>query len=223
MRLLLAEGDAEFAHTLKTTLEREKYGVDVVDDGSDALDYALTDSYGAVLLALTLPRMGGAEVASALRREGRRVPVMLLAASEPVATRVKGLDAGADDCLVRPFATTEMLARIRAMLRRSSVYVPDVLTVGSLSLDTSAYRMSTPAGAAPLNNKEFQVLELFMRSPHSVLSAQQLMERVWGWDARAEINVVWTNIASLRRKLASLQADVSIRLVRGVGYVLEVA
>ncbi len=221
MRLLIAESDAAFAHTLKTTLERQKYGADVVSDGGDALDYARTDGYGGLLLALTLPGMGGAEVAAALRREGRRIPVMLLGGSEPLEARVAGLDAGADDCLVRPFASTELLARIRAMLRRSSVYVPDVLTVGSLSLDTSAYQMFTPSGAAPLNNKEFQVLELFMRSPHSVLSAQQLMERVWGWDARAEINVVWTNIASLRRKLTALKADVSIRLVRGVGYVLE--
>lgn len=223
MRLLIAEGDAAFAHILKTTLERQKYGADIVTDGNDALDYALSDNYGAILLDLSLPGMGGAEVTAALRREGQQVPVMLLAGAEPVKDRVAGLDAGADDCLVRPFASTELLARIRAMLRRSSVYVPGVLTLGSLTLDTSAYRMSTPAGAAPLNNKEFQVLELFMRSPRSVFSAQQLMERVWGWDARAEINVVWTNIASLRRKMAALQADVTIRLVRGVGYVLEVA
>ena len=223
MRLLIAEGDAAFAHILKTTLERQKYGADIVTDGNDALDYALSDNYGAILLDLSLPGMGGAEVTAALRREGQQVPVMLLAGAEPVKDRVAGLDAGADDCLVRPFASTELLARIRAMLRRGSVYVPGVLTLGSLTLDTSAYRMSTPAGAAPLNNKEFQVLELFMRSPRSVFSAQQLMERVWGWDARAEINVVWTNIASLRRKMAALQADVTIRLVRGVGYVLEVA
>lgn len=223
MRLLIAEGDTSFAHILKTILERQKYGADIVTNGGDALDYALTGSYGAMLLSLAIPGTGSTEVIEALRREGSQIPVMLLSPSENLKARVAGLDAGADDCLVRPFATTELLARIRAMLRRSSVYVPGILTLGDLTLDTSAYRMSTPVGSAPLNSKEFQVLELFMRSPHSVLSAQQLMERVWGWDARAEINVVWTNIASLRRKLAALEADVSIRLIRGVGYILEVA
>lgn len=223
MRLLIAEGEAEFARTLQSILERQNYSTDMVDNGQDALDYALSGSYGAVLLALSLPGMDGVEVVTALRKEGEAVPVMLLASADALEKRVAGLDAGADDCLIRPFATTELLARIRAMLRRSSVYVPDALTFGSLTLDTAAYRLSTPSGVMQLNNKEFQVMELFMRSPHSLLSAQQLMERVWGWDAKAEINVVWTNIASLRKKMAALQSNVTIRLVRGVGYVLEAA
>lgn len=223
MRLLIAEGEAEFARTLQSILERQNYSTDTVDNGQDALDYALSGSYGAVLLAISLSGMDGVEVVTALRKEGEAVPVMLLASADALEKRVAGLDAGADDCLIRPFATTELLARIRAMLRRSSVYVPDALTFGSLTLDTAAYRLSTPSGVMQLNNKEFQVMELFMRSPHSLLSAQQLMERVWGWDAKAEINVVWTNIASLRKKMAALQSNVTIRLVRGVGYVLEAA
>lgn len=223
MRVLIAEGEADFARTLQTILERQHYSTDTVTNGQDALDYALSGSYGAVLLELTLSGLDGVGVVTALRKEGESVPVMLLAGADSLEARVAGLDAGADDCLIRPFATTELLARLRAMLRRSSVYVPDVLTVGSLTLDTAAYRLSTPTGVAQLNNKEFQVMELFMRSPRSLLSAQQLMERVWGWDAKAEINVVWTNIASLRRKLAALDSNVTIRLVRGVGYVLEVA
>ena len=223
MRLLIAEGDAEFARTLQSILERQNYSTDTVCNGQDALDYALSGSYGAVLLELSLPSLDGVDVVTALRKEGESVPVMLLAAGDALETRVAGLEAGADDCLTCPFATTELLARIRAMLRRSSVYVPDALTFGSLTLDTGAYRLSTPFGVVQLNNKEFQVMELFMRSPHSLLSAQQLMERVWGWDSRAEINVVWTNIASLRKKMAALQSNVTIRLVRGVGYVLEAA
>ena len=195
MRILIAEGEAEFARTLQAILERQNYGTDTVTNGPDALDYALSGSYGAVLLALTLPGLDGVGVVTTLRKEGETVPVMLLAGADSLETRV----------------------------RRSSVYVPDALTFGSLTLDTAAYRLSTPAGVMQLNNKEFQVMELFMRSPHSLLSAQQLMERVWGWDAKAEINVVWTNIASLRRKLAALDAGVTIRLVRGVGYILEAA
>lgn len=223
MRILIAESEMDLAHTLQTILERQNYSTDTVTNGPDALDYALSGSYGAVLLALTLPGLDGVGVVTALRKEGETVPVMLLAGADSLEARVAGLDAGADDCLIRPFAATELLARVRAMLRRSSVYVPDALTFGSLTLDTAAYRLSTPAGMMQLNNKEFQVMELFMRSPHSLLSAQQLMERVWGWDAKAEINVVWTNIASLRRKLAALDAGVTIRLVRGVGYILEAA
>ena len=221
MKLLVAEDDPKLLKSLIHILESNKFSVDGVNNGDDALSYAMTGEYDGLILDIMMPGMDGLKVLQSLRANHITTPALFLTARTEIADRVEGLDAGADDYLPKPFSTLELMARIRAMLRRSSVYVPDVLTVGSLSLDTSAYRMFTPSGAAPLNNKEFQVLELFMRSPHSVLSAQQLMERVWGWDARAEINVVWTNIASLRRKLTALKADVSIRLVRGVGYVLE--
>lgn len=221
MRLLVAEDVHELSSVLKTLLEHNHYTVDTVDNGKDALSYALSGAYDGILLDIMMPGMDGISVLRELRRQGLHTPVLLLTARSDLDDRVAGLDAGADDYLPKPFATSELLARVRALLRRSSDYVDDVLTVGNLCLNCTAYELSTPHGLIHLTNKEFQLLECFMRNPKRVFTADELMERIWGWDSDTEINVVWTNISYLRRKLEQLGATVGIRSIRGVGYRLN--
>ena len=222
MRLLIAEEELEISKVLKMVLEQQKYAVDVVDNGADALDYILDGDYDGVILDLMMPRMDGIEVLRRLRAEENATPVLVLTARSEVSDRVEGLDAGADDFLPKPFAITELLARVRAMLRRRANYVPDVLKLGNLSLDCGRYQLYTGGERrVQLSGKEFQLMEYLMRNPKRIFSTQELMERIWGWNSEAEINVVWTNIAYLRRKLRELNATAEIHSVRGAGYCME--
>lgn len=222
MRLLIAEDELEISKVLKMVLEQQKYAVDVVDNGADALDYILDGDYDGVILDLMMPRMDGIEVLRRLRAEENTTPVLVLTARSEVSDRVEGLDAGADDFLPKPFAITELLARVRAMLRRRANYVPNVLKLGNLSLDCGRYQLYTGGERrVQLSGKEFQLMEYLMRNPKRIFSTQELMERIWGWNSEAEINVVWTNIAYLRRKLRELNATAEIRSVRGAGYCME--
>lgn len=220
MRLLIVEDEREIAKTIQTILEHSKYAVDVVYDGDEAIDYILSGVYDGILLDIMLPGKDGLEVLRECRAKGISTPVLLLTARGEVEDRVTGLDAGADDYLPKPFAVSELLARVRALLRRSGSYMADVLSVGNLRLDRATYELATPKQTVRLNNKEYQLMEFFMRNPRKVLSTELLMEHIWGWDSRAEVNVVWTNIAYLRRKLDQLEASAEIQLVRGVGYCL---
>ena len=221
MRLLIAEDEREIARALKTVLERNKYTVDTVDNGSDALDYLLTGAYDGVILDIMMPGQDGLEVLRSARQAGLTTPVLLLSARGELGDRVVGLEAGADDYLPKPFALTELLARVKALLRRSGSYAMDVLTMGDLSLNCSTYQLAASGGAVGLNNKEFQIMEYFLRNPKKIFSTEELMARVWSWDSQAEINVVWTNIANLRRKLTGIGSGVEIRSIRGAGYRLE--
>lgn len=222
MRLLIAEDELEISKVLKMVLEQQKYAVDVVDNGADALDYILDGDYDGVILDLMMPRMDGIEVLRRLRAEENATPVLVLTARSEVSDRVERLDAGADDFLPKPFAITELLARVRAMLRRRANYVPNVLKLGNLSLDCGRYQLYTGGERrVQLSGKEFQLMEYLMRNPKRIFSTQELMERIWGWNSEAEINVVWTNIAYLRRKLRELNATAEIRSVRGAGYCME--
>lgn len=221
MRLLVAEDEREIGKALKLILERSKYSVDWVDNGTDALEYLLTGSYDGAVLDIMMPGQDGIAVLTALRRAGLSTPVLLLTAKTELSDRVAGLDAGADDYLPKPFASSELLARVRAMLRRREQFTPDLLTFEDLTLNCSAYELGSAHGVLRLANKEFQIMELLMRSPHHIFSSEQLMERIWGWDSDTEINVIWTNIAYLRRKMTRLKVRVEIRSVRGAGYMLE--
>ena len=224
MRLLIAEDELEIARVLKTALEHQNYGVDTVNNGADALDYILNGAYDGAILDLMMPQMDGLTVLRLLRAAGNATPVLVLTARSEVSDRVEGLDAGADDFLPKPFAMTELLARVRALLRRRDSYAPQVLTLGKLSLDCGCCQIYNEKGERlQLGSKEFQLLECLMRSPRRVYSTRELMERAWGWDSEAEINVVWTNITYLRRKLRELDAGVEIRCVRGIGYRMECA
>ncbi len=223
MRLLLAEDEKSLSRALVKILEHANYSVDAVYDGVEALEYLKSANYDGVILDIMMPRKDGLEVLKTIRAEGSRIPVLLLTAKSEIDDKVKGLDLGANDYLTKPFAPPELLARIRAMTRTSVPSQNDnELHVGNITLNTSTYELSSPASSFRLANKEYQMMELLMRNPHQLISTEQFMDRIWGYDSSAEINVVWVYISYLRKKLNALQANVAIRAARNAGYSLEV-
>lgn len=222
MRLLLAEDEPDLSRALVTILEHNKYSVDHVDNGVDALDYLESGAYDGAVLDIMMPRMDGITVLKTVREQGSVVPVLLLTAKSELDDKVLGLDSGADDYLTKPFAAKELLARIRAMTRRQPETAPSVLRLGNITLDRATYELSAPGGRFRLANKEYQLLEMLMAHPGQLISTERFMEKIWGYDSDAEINVVWVTISYLRKKLAAVGADVSIRAARNRGYSLEV-
>ncbi len=221
MKLLIAEDERDLADALTVLLERNKYTVDTVYNGRDAYEYARTEEYDGVILDIMMPQLSGLQVVTRLREDGVTTPVMLLTAKGQKDDRIMGFDAGADDYLPKPFATDELLARIRALLRRSGDYKSTVLSVGTLSLDCGSGVLTDTGGSVRLSGREFQIMELFMRSPSMIISADRIMERVWGWESETEICSVWVHISNLRKKLRSIDSAAEINAVRGMGYVLE--
>lgn len=221
MRLLLAEDEVEYARALAAILEYSHYVVDTVHNGSDALDYGCSGNYDGIILDIMMPKLDGVTVLRRLRGAGIATPVLMLTAKAEVDDRITGYDAGADDYLAKPFVTAELLSRVRALLRRSGTFTPDVLTFGDLSLDCVSYALKGPEGMFKLAGKEFQMAELLLRNPGNVISTQHFMEKIWGWDSAAEISVVWANISFLRKKFQKLGSHVEIKATRGVGYSLE--
>ena len=221
MKLLFAEDDPDVTRGVVAILERNNYVVDAVDNGQDAYDYIMEGDYDAAVLDVMMPKMNGDEVVRRIRKNGKSIPVMLLTAMDEIEDRISGLDAGADDYLTKPFASGELLARVRALLRRSQSFTPDVIRFKDLTLDCATYRISCGKKQASLPKKTFQIAEMFMRSPGVILSAEKLMEHIWGWDTEAEINVVWVGISTLRKALTEIGSEVRIRMVRGAGYVME--
>ena len=221
MRILIAEDEVAIARALKVMLEKNRYAVDIVHNGNDALDYIRATAYDALVLDIMMPGKDGIEVLREVREAGCGVPALFLTAKAEIADRVAGLDAGADDYLPKPFAASEFLARVRALVRRSSSYAPAILRLGNTELDCGQYMLRTEAGEVRLNNKEFQLMELLLRHPRQVFSSEHLMEKIWGLDSEAEMDVVWTYIGFLRKKLKQVGADLEIRTIRGAGYALE--
>ena len=221
MKILLAEDEESIARALKLMLEKNKYTVDLVFNGADALEHIVSSEYDALVLDIMMPGMDGIEVLTAVRSRGVTAPALFLTAKGEVEDRVAGLDAGADDYLPKPFATSEFLARVRALVRRSGAYAPSVLSFGGVELDCSRYTLRANGGELRLNNKEYQLMELFMRHPQQVFPTMHLMEKVWELNSESDMDVVWTYIGFLRRKLRQLGADVEIKTIRGAGYILE--
>ena len=221
MRLLIAEDELDLAEALTAFFEKNQFSVDAVNDGLSAYEYASSDAYDAIILDVMMPKLSGVQVLERLRQEGIKTPIMLLTAKTQKDDRITGFIAGADDYLPTPFEPDELICRVRAMLRRSEVYQPTVLTYGDLSLNTSTGVLTCGSRSLRLSGREFQVMELFLRSPQVVLSADRIMERVWGWDSEAEINVVWVHISNLRKKLRAIGSGVAIAANRGLGYILE--
>ncbi|MDD6012872.1 MAG: response regulator transcription factor [Oscillospiraceae bacterium] len=221
MRLLLAEDEKDLSKALCTILKHNNYSVDAVYNGQDALDYGLCENYDGIILDIMMPKKNGIEVLRELRQNGVSTPVLILTAKAEVDDKIFGLDAGADDYLTKPFSMGELLARIRAITRRKSEFSPNLLTAGNLTLNRETYELSVGDNAIRLGNKEYQMIEFLMSSPGRLISTEQFMERIWGYETEAEINVVWVYISYLRKKLATLGSDREIKAVRGVGYTLE--
>ncbi|MCR5784770.1 MAG: response regulator transcription factor [Eubacterium sp.] len=222
MRLLLAEDEQDLSHALVTVLKHNNYSVDAVFDGEEALEYLETDNYDGVILDIMMPKLDGLSVLREIRSAGNSVPVLLLTAKAEIDDRVEGLDAGADDYLTKPFSMKELLARIRAMTRRQSSDVSSsVLEFEDMTLDRASCILTGPGDSLRLANKEYQMLEMLMANPGQIISADQFMDKIWGYDSDAELNVVWVYISYLRKKLASIGVHVQIKAARGLGYLLE--
>lgn len=221
MRILVADDEPEMTMVLESLLKREHYSVDVVHNGQDALDYGLAENYDCLILDIMMPRLDGIQVLQSLRAKNVTTPVLLLTAKSQVEDRVIGLDSGADDYLPKPFDNREFMARVRALTRRGEEYTPKILTVGNITLDCSTFELKGASACIRLGNKEFQMLEMLMRQTGRLISTEQFMERIWGYDSLAEINVVWAYISYLRRKLEAVDANVRITARRGQGYLLE--
>ena len=218
MRLLLAEDEKEMSNALVAVLKHSNYSVDAVYDGLDAYNYGISENYDGMILDIMMPKMDGIEVLKKLREKGINTPVLLLTAKSQVSDRIEGLDSGADDYLTKPFAMGELLARIRAMTRRKTEFSPNDLTIGNITLSRETFDLKGPTQR--LGSKEFQMLEMMMVNKNTLISTERFMERIWGYDSDAEINVVWVFISYLRKKLVSVGADVEIKAARGVGYTL---
>ena len=221
MKLLIAEDELDLAEALTVFFERNHFTVDAVHNGFDAYEYAVTGAYDAVILDVMMPKMDGIQVLEKLRSEGVKTPIMMLTAKGQKEDRITGFNAGADDYLPKPFDPDELLSRVRAILRRSEAYQPTVLAFDSLTLDPGTGDLACGGKSVRLSGREFQIMELFLRAPKQVFSAERIMEKVWGWDNEAEINVVWVNISNLRKKLKSIGSTAAIHANRGLGYLLE--
>lgn len=221
MRLLLAEDEQALSKALTTILQRNNYSVDVAYDGQEALEYLEADNYDGIILDIMMPKIDGITVLKEIRKKGILIPVLLLTAKSEVDDKVLGLDAGANDYLTKPFNSRELLARIRAMTRTQTVQATSKLQIGNVTLDRATYELSTPTGSYRLANKEFQMMEMLMMNPKNLISSERFMEKIWGYDSEAEINVVWVYISYLRKKLAALHANIQIKAMRNAGYTLE--
>lgn len=222
MRILLAEDENALAKALVKIFEKNNYSVDSVDNGEDAFDYIRAGDYDVVILDVMMPKADGITVLKKIRAEGNQVPVLILSAKSEVDDKVLGLDSGADYYLTKPFDTKELLATIRA-ITRSQTSADTKISFGNITLDRATFELSSPTGSFRLANKEFQMIEMFMTNPRYVISAEKFMEKIWGFDTEAEINVVWVYVSYLRKKLTALNANVQIKALRNAGYSMEEA
>ena len=223
MRLLVAEDEKDLARGITAILEYNHYAVDTVHDGEDVLFYAESTDYDGIILDIMMPKKSGLEVLEALRKRGNKTAILLLTAKNQIEDKVTGLDLGADDYLTKPFDMKELLARVRSMLRRPNTFVHSDIEFADLTLNRDRITLACNGQEVSLNNREFQLMEMFLLNSEQVLSKELIMERIWGLDSEAEINVVWVNISSLRKKLQTLQSIVKISASRGLGYKLEVS
>lgn len=221
MKLLIAEDDKRLLKSLSHIFEVNRYMVDGVGTGTEALEYARTGAYDGIILDIMMPGLDGISVLQMLRMEGNETPILLLTARTEVEQRVEGLDAGADDYLMKPFAMSELLARVRAMLRRRTTYVPELLEYNGVMLNCSTYEIEWKNQCQAVSGKEFQIMEALMQRQGQVISTEQLLTRIWGWETEVDTSVAWVHISNLRKKLNGIQAPVTIRFVRGAGYKLE--
>ena len=222
MRILLAEDEKSMSRALCAILTKNNYSVETVYDGQDALDYLLGGEYDCAILDVMMPKMDGFTVLQKIRGKGITIPVMMLTAKSEVDDKVEGLDLGANDYLTKPFESRELLARLRAITRNTTTAPDNTLRFGNIDLNRSTFELSGPQGSVRLAAKEYQMMEYLMANPGALISTDRFMEKVWGLDSDADINVVWTNLSYLRRKLSSIGANVQIKAARNAGYSLEI-
>ncbi len=220
MRILLAEDNASLSKVVSAILQKSNYSVDAVGDGEMALEYIESGLYDAVILDIMMPKMDGLTVLKNVREKNNRIPIIMLTAKMEIEDKVSGLDMGANDYLTKPFDSRELLARLR-VITRNEKQQDSAIKIANITLDTNTCVLSSPTGKYKLANKEYQMMEIFMSNYNKVISAEQLMDKIWSADSDSELNTVWSYISYLRRKLEALDSEVQISTKRNMGYVLE--
>ncbi|MBO4535160.1 MAG: response regulator transcription factor [Clostridia bacterium] len=218
MRLLLVEDERELSQAVKRVLEYHKYSVDVAYDGQQALDMVDPELYDGIIMDVMMPRVDGITAVKRIRERGIHTPILMLTAKAEVDDKVLGLDVGADDYLTKPFAVKELLARIRALLRRKGEVA--VYTIGNTTLDPESFTLKA-LSEVRLSNKEYRLMEYLINNKNAYSSTEKLMENVWDWESDAEINTVWVFVSTLRKKMEGIGSDYTIKASRGIGYRLE--
>ena len=222
MKLLLVEDEKQLSEALQQILIKNKYSVDAVYNGDEGLDYALTDVYDVIILDIMLPKLNGIEILKMIRKRKISTPVILLTAKGSVEDRILGLDSGADDYLPKPFSPDELLARLRALTRRNGDFINEnILEFSDIRLNLSTYDMEVNDNSITLTQKEFEILKYFMQRPKLVVSKDDLITKLWGFDSDIEHNNIEVYISFLRKKLAYVESNVKITTIRRVGYRLE--
>lgn len=221
MKLLYAEDERSLSEAVVDILTYHKYVVDAVYNGEDAFDYAVSGDYDGIILDIMMPRRDGIEVLSALRGKGCKTPILLLTAKTQVEDRIRGLDAGADDYLPKPFDMGELLARVRAMLRRREDFHPDLLQFGDLTLNIQSGTLSCKGAEFVLPKQEYRLMEQLMANHKMFLSTEELLVKAWGYDTETDTNSVWLYISYLRKRLSAMGSKVEIVSKRSIGYRLE--
>ncbi len=220
MRILLAEDERPLARALVKIFEKNNYSADAVHNGEDALMYLDGGNYDVAIFDIMMPVMDGITALKKLRESGNKIPVLMLTAKTEIDDKVLGLDTGANYYLTKPFDTKELLAAIRA-ITRTEAQLESKLAFGNIILDRSTFEIFSPTGSFRLANKEFQMMEMLISNPHGIIPAERFMEKIWGFDSDAEINVVWVYVSYLRKKLTALHANITIKSSRNAGYSLE--
>lgn len=221
MKVLIVEKQDEFSKMMTKLLEKNCFFVEVVEKGEEALGILMNSRYDVIILDALLPEMSGLDVLKCLRECKNTTPVLLLKSQAGIEDKVEGLEAGADDYLPRPCSKREFLARVKALARRNTTYAATTLTFGNLQLDCNSHELFGESGSIRLSSKEYQLAELFLQHPHFIFSAEHLLQKIWGQETSRSVDVVWTHIGFLRKKLKNLQVNVEIRTVRGAGYYME--
>ena len=221
MRILIVEDERHLAEALRQIMLEQKYKADIVYDGEDGFEYAMSNAYDAIILDIMLPGQNGFEVVRKLRAEKNNVPILLLTAKDEISDKVKGLDYGADDYMTKPFSPEELLARIRAMMRRQGDVVFDEIKFANLSLNISMRTLNCGEKSMHLAYKEFEILRLLINKPKVIVPKEDIIIKVWGADAEADDNNVEAYISFLRKKLNFLGSEAKIKTIRKVGYRLE--
>ena len=221
MRLLLAEDEEALSEAVVDVLKYHRYQVDAVYDGGEALDYIQSGDYDGIILDIMMPVKSGLEVLRQIRSEGCRTPVLLLTAKSQIEDRIEGLDLGADDYLTKPFHMGELLARIRAMLRRREEFTPDIRSFGDITLNPQTSELQCGEKTAVLSRLECRMMDVLILNKGIYLSSEDLLEKVWGYDSDADVGSGWVYISYLRKQLAKVGSGIKVKARRGTGYMLQ--
>ena len=222
MKILIVDDERSLCQALAAILNQYKYSVDCAYNGEDGLDMALSGIYDLVILDVMMPKLDGFSVLKILRDQRIDVPILMLSAKSELSDKIGGLDLGADDYLTKPFNTDELIARIKALLRRKEKFTGDILSYGDISLDRDSFELCRSDRKITLGKKEFQILEMLMLNNGKSINKEKFIEKIWGYDNEAEYNTIEVYISFLRKKLIAVNSKAEIKSIRGIGYTLGI-